>query len=830
MKKLLITLMLFTGICMELHSQETVLLFPETVNLYEVSQVEPTVYVGLSTTYDGLTFHINVAKMNNDEEIIWSTELTPNIFYAFRKLFVLDDGNLLAINGNYVYLLNPEGTIIADYQYECADLDYTPIPGDVEYVYFLDAIQNDEGVLLFGTGYALTPDFYRILSLTQLNNAGEITYSKAYVFPEDYYAFKIATIGDKVHALATNYDIDENLIIIIDNILGEVVDEVIIPGDFFMPNILNVHDGIIQFGTSYPLLTAVDNINKISPSGESIFSKTFINPASDSIESLVAMTELASHTLVSLNKTAVVPFEEYVYRVRYYNADGDTVYQSPAILNCDQFTVYQFQAVENNLLFSGTFNDLVGTSMGFVLLTDSTGAFNRIIVNGTVYFDENGNGIMDLDESPAANRLLNSSPYTYTNSSDSSGMYAHHFYAYGEYTFGAELPEYWDVVTPENYVIVHDEITTGSVYNDYNFGLTYSTPVTELVTSINILNSIRPGNFAYFVLSINNLGNQTIPAGELTFTFPESTTYSSGTAYESLIDNTLLFNYEELEPFDNKLYYIYLSASEDLELGDILEFTANSGSLPDDILPENNVDTLEATVITSYDPNHKTVDPAGNGVEGFIPMSTEYLEYTITFQNIGTASAINVKIIDTLDATINPKSIQILGAKHDYHFEITNGNIVTWYFNNINLPDSTTDAEGSIGFISYRVKLIADLPEGTVIENTAGIYFDYNDPIITNTTVNTLSDIKNAISDLVVEQTIAVFPNPAVTQFNIQGNTVFDAVIIKNINNQTVLHFTGFGETKSFTVNTGDLPAGLYTVTLLHQQQKCGIAPISIFR
>ena len=597
-----------------------------------------------------------------------------------------------------------------------------------------------------------------------------------------------------------------------------------------MPNILNVHDGIIQFGTSYPLLTAVDNINKISPSGESIFSKTFINPASDSIESLVAMTELASHTLVSLNKTAVVPFEEYVYRVRYYNADGDTVYQSPAILNCDQFTVNHFQAVENNLLFSGTFNDLVGTSMGFVLLTDSTGAFNRIIVNGTVYFDENGNGIMDLDESPAANRLLNSSPYTYTNSSDSSGMYAHHFYAYGEYTFGAELPEYWDVVTPENYVIVHDEITTGSVYNDYNFGLTYSTPVTELVTSINILNSIRPGNTAYFVLSINNLGNQTIPAGELTFTFPESTTYSSGTAYESLIDNTLLFNYEELEPFDNKLYYIYLSASEDLELGDILEFTANSGSLPDDILPENNVDTLEATVITSYDPNHKTVDPAGNGVEGFIPMSTEYLEYTITFQNIGTASAINVKIIDTLDANINPKSIQILGAKHDYHFEITNGNIVTWYFNNINLPDSTTDAEGSIGFISYRVKLIADLPEGTVIENTAGIYFDYNDPIITNTTVNTLSDIKNAISDLVVEQTIAVFPNPAVTQFNIQGNTVFDAVIIKNINNQTVLHFTGFGETKSFTVNTGDLPAGLYTVTLLHQQQKCGIAPISIFR
>ena len=33
-----------------------------------------------------------------------------------------------------------------------------------------------------------------------------------------------------------------------------------------------------------------------------------------------------------------------------------------------------------------------------------------------------------------------------------------------------------------------------------------------------------------------------------------------------------------------------------------------------------------------------------------------------------------------------------------------------------------------------------DLPEGTIIENTAHIYFDFNPPIITNTTKNILYD------------------------------------------------------------------------------------------
>jgi hypothetical protein len=49
------------------------------------------------------------------------------------------------------------------------------------------------------------------------------------------------------------------------------------------------------------------------------------------------------------------------------------------------------------------------------------------------------------------------------------------------------------------------------------------------------------------------------------------------------------------------------------------------------------------------------------------------------------------------------------------------------------------DPEGSHGFVSFRVAPRAGLPEGTVIENTAGIVFDQNSPVITNTVRNTLT-------------------------------------------------------------------------------------------
>lgn len=54
------------------------------------------------------------------------------------------------------------------------------------------------------------------------------------------------------------------------------------------------------------------------------------------------------------------------------------------------------------------------------------------------------------------------------------------------------------------------------------------------------------------------------------------------------------------------------------------------------------------------------------------------------------------------------------------------------------LPDSGTDMAGSNGYVSFKVKTKTNLTPLTVINNTAGIYFDFNPPIITNTTADTI--------------------------------------------------------------------------------------------
>ncbi|MEL6661108.1 MAG: T9SS type A sorting domain-containing protein, partial [Bacteroidota bacterium] len=56
----------------------------------------------------------------------------------------------------------------------------------------------------------------------------------------------------------------------------------------------------------------------------------------------------------------------------------------------------------------------------------------------------------------------------------------------------------------------------------------------------------------------------------------------------------------------------------------------------------------------------------------------------------------------------------------------------------INLPDSTSNLVGSQGLFSYSIVPLATAPALSLIENRAGIYFDFNPPIITNYTRHTI--------------------------------------------------------------------------------------------
>lgn len=155
--------------------------------------------------------------------------------------------------------------------------------------------------------------------------------------------------------------------------------------------------------------------------------------------------------------------------------------------------------------------------------------------------------------------------------------------------------------------------------------------------------------------------------------------------------------------------------------------------------PYENLKIVCLPIVDSFDPNDKQVVPAGITANHNIK-GDEYLEYTIRFQNTGTASAINIRITDELDERLDLSSLKIGAASHPMVWEKQTGSNTTlvWRFININLPDSTTNEPGSHGFVKFRIKPKQGLSKGTVIKNKADIYFDYNSPIETNEVFNTI--------------------------------------------------------------------------------------------
>ncbi len=144
--------------------------------------------------------------------------------------------------------------------------------------------------------------------------------------------------------------------------------------------------------------------------------------------------------------------------------------------------------------------------------------------------------------------------------------------------------------------------------------------------------------------------------------------------------------------------------------------------------------------IGSFDPNDKQGFPEGVGEDHILEANTS-IKYKIRFQNTGTDTAFTVVIRDTISEHLDLSTIQILGASHPYEVGFTPYRELSFTFDDILLPDSTTNEPASHGFIQYQIRQNADLPLGTVIENRAGIYFDFNDPIITNTVFHTIGEI-----------------------------------------------------------------------------------------
>jgi len=167
-------------------------------------------------------------------------------------------------------------------------------------------------------------------------------------------------------------------------------------------------------------------------------------------------------------------------------------------------------------------------------------------------------------------------------------------------------------------------------------------------------------------------------------------------------------------------------------------------------------------VRNSFDPNDKQAKPEGYGPNHIVWPGTP-LEYKIRFQNTGNDTAFLVVIRDTLSVDLDPATIQVQAGSHPYRFDLLNNRILQFTFENILLPDSAKNEAASQGYVDFSIRPRRDLALGTKIGNRAAIYFDYNQPIITNTVWRTFDRYfkVTATENPAVWVPVKVFPNPA---------------------------------------------------------------------
>jgi hypothetical protein len=218
-----------------------------------------------------------------------------------------------------------------------------------------------------------------------------------------------------------------------------------------------------------------------------------------------------------------------------------------------------------------------------------------------------------------------------------------------------------------------------------------------------------------------------------------------------------------LTDFNQSEFIVRMSTpTTGLQLGDVFnhDVTISPTSLDNTIA--NNSATLNVALVASYDPNDIS-EVRGPNVPINTFSTTDYLEYTIRFQNFGTASAQFVRVLSRLHRLLDASTFEIITTSHDYSFQPKDRGGLDFFFDNIQLPPESVDEAGSHGFIKYKIKPLAGFTVGDVITARAEIYFDYNPPVITETWLTTF-DMAASIEDI---NSFTAYPNP------LTGNRLF---------------------------------------------------------
>ncbi|MBR9860407.1 T9SS type A sorting domain-containing protein [bacterium] len=462
----------------------------------------------------------------------------------------------------------------------------------------------------------------------------------------------------------------------------------------------------------------------------------------------------------------------------------------------------------NSLYFSGDFNEFKGNLAPSIIEFQP----GRSLIKGKIYYDHNNNCEFDSGDLPIGQKILSVNDGDYYTSTDLQGNY--------------------------NVYISNNSTTTLQVFNEEN----------EVVSCNHELRYVETFNRDSTIIEDFAIFIKPEPVkleGELEGKSGYKAKHGYSNTYEIHLDhlpheyfpiqlelaldqNLEDFTYSE-SPYnieDGTLFWevsspknIRFSCTPNplkTKAGDELSFQLNLRSIqfPNTFIAPAE---LNQTIVAAFDPNDKQCNYSE------ISNTEKDLEYHIRFQNLGTDSARDIFLVDTIDSNIPLQYLKVISTSHMNQYVASykvRDHAVIWTFKNIELPPkSTAGDEASSGFVTFKTNMKPSLEIGDSITNKAHIYFDFQDAVITNTVVTRVVEDTIATPNVPNRENALVYPNPS-------NDIVYISISELRIEHIQIMNTAGqiVGETavnpneETVSIDLNFLTAGNYFIRMRHSQ------------
>ncbi|MBK8363656.1 MAG: T9SS type A sorting domain-containing protein [Bacteroidetes bacterium] len=458
--------------------------------------------------------------------------------------------------------------------------------------------------------------------------------------------------------------------------------------------------------------------------------------------------------------------------------------------------------------------DMTSNAGGWDLcLLKLTSSFNTI--KGKYFYDNNNNLVFDSGDLPVTNQMVSDTGGNLISFTNINGDYRMITVDTGTFVIEPRSLNYYSTL-PASHTINFPVVGQIDSLND--FSAVIIPGIYDLNVNIIPLNRYRPGFNVSYLITYSNIGTEPVN-GRIVMILDTNLIYTSASITPDTVNgDTLIWSSLTLAIQESGQITVN-SILDPLTLIGTNILTDAAINTPAGITDEdslNNYSSWADDVTGSYDPNDKAVS-VSKIYTNQLP-NVPFLDYLIRFQNTGNDTAFTVVVRDTMSQLLDMSTFATINSSHTVEIDYQPlSRVLAFTFSNILLADSNVNEPMSHGFIHFKVKPITNLVDGDEIGNTAGIYFDFNPPVITNTAVTQilLPTRINQISDF----KFGLYPNPSIGKVTVTlgENYINKKALIQIVNSlgEIVYSKSEALSKNKIDLNTSDLATGLYIVRVV---------------